>query len=106
MLKRLAHDESGIALVLALMTMFCLTIVSSTVIYYTTASGHTSKLSQTRDQAYRFAEAGINNAMAILGQPPDPESATTPSIRTCSAVSPVRRTRPGARSRAPIQAAM
>jgi Tfp pilus assembly protein PilX len=73
-LKRLAHDESGIALVLALMTMFVLTIVSTSVIYYTTSSGHTTKLSQTRDQAYRFAEAGINNAMAILGQPPDPNT--------------------------------
>ncbi len=72
LMKRLAREEDGIALVLALMTMFVLTVVSTTVIYYTTASGHTSKLSQTRDQAYRFAEAGINNAMAILGQPPDP----------------------------------
>jgi len=71
-LKRLARDEEGIALVMALITMFVLTIVSTTVIYYTTASGHASKLSQTQDQAYRFAEAGINNAMAILGQPPDP----------------------------------
>jgi Tfp pilus assembly protein PilX len=71
-LRRLVHEESGIALVLALMTMFVLTVVSTTVIYYTTASSSTSKLSQTRDQAYRFAEAGINNAMAILGQPPDP----------------------------------
>jgi Tfp pilus assembly protein PilX len=73
-LKRLVSDESGIALVLALVTMFALTIVSSTVIYYTTASGHTSKLSITRDEAYRFAEAGVNNAMAILGQPPDPNT--------------------------------
>lgn len=73
-LKRLVREEDGIALVLALMTMFVLTVVSTTVIFYTTSSGHTSKLSQTRDQAYRFAEAGINNAMAILGQPPDPNT--------------------------------
>jgi Tfp pilus assembly protein PilX len=71
MLKRL-EDESGIALVMALLTMFVLTIASSTVIFYATSSQHSSKLSLTRDSAYRLAESGINNALSILGQPPDP----------------------------------
>jgi Tfp pilus assembly protein PilX len=70
-LKRL-RDESGIALVLALMVMFVLTIVTTTVIFYTTSNQHSSQLSLTRDGSYRLAEAGINNAMAVLGSPPDP----------------------------------
>ena len=70
MLKRL-RDESGIALVLALMVMFVLTIVTTSVIFYTTSNQHSSQLSLTRDGAYRLAEAGINNAMSILGSPPD-----------------------------------
>jgi Tfp pilus assembly protein PilX len=69
-LRRL-RDESGIALVLALMVMFVLTIVTTTVIFYTTSNQHSSQLSLTRDGAYRLAEAGINNAMAVLGSPPD-----------------------------------
>jgi Tfp pilus assembly protein PilX len=70
MLKRL-HDESGIALVMALMVMFVLTIVTTSVIFYTTSNQHSSQLSLTRDGSYRLAEAGINNAMAVLGSPPD-----------------------------------
>jgi hypothetical protein len=70
MLKRL-RDESGIALVLALMVMFVLTIVTTSVIFYTTSNQHSSQLSLTRDGSYRLAEGGINNAMAVLGAPPD-----------------------------------
>jgi hypothetical protein len=70
MLRRL-RDESGIALVMALMVMFVLTITTTTVIFYTTSNQHSSQLSLTRDGSYRLAEAGINNAMAVLGSPPD-----------------------------------
>jgi Tfp pilus assembly protein PilX len=69
-LKRL-RDDSGIALVMALMVMFVLTIVTTSVIFYTTSNQHSSQLSLTRDGSYRLAEAGINNAMAVLGSPPD-----------------------------------
>jgi hypothetical protein len=69
-LRRL-EDEAGVALVMALMTMFVLTIVSGAVVVYATSSQHSSKLSLTRDASYRLAESGINNAMAILGDPPD-----------------------------------
>lgn len=70
MLRRL-RDERGIALVMALMVMIVLTLVVSTTMYYTTASEHGSQLALTRDSAYRLAEAGINNAMSILGDPPN-----------------------------------
>jgi Tfp pilus assembly protein PilX len=65
-LRRL-QDESGIALVVALMTMTVLTIVSTTAIYYSTASQHESSYSRASDTAYRLAETGVNNAMATLG---------------------------------------
>jgi Tfp pilus assembly protein PilX len=70
MLSRLRdrlRDESGIAIVLALMTMTVLTIVAGTTIYYSTSSEHTSARSKASDSAYRLAESGINNAMAALG---------------------------------------
>jgi hypothetical protein len=70
-LKRLA-DESGIALALSLLVMIVLTISTTSVIYYTTSNQDSSQLSLSRDGAYRLAEAGINNAMAVLGDPPDP----------------------------------
>jgi hypothetical protein len=70
MLRRL-RDESGIALVMALMVMFVLTIVTTSVIFYSTSNQHSSQLSLTRDGSYRMAEAGINNAMSVLGSPPD-----------------------------------
>lgn len=68
------RDERGIALVIALMTMTVLTLIATTTIYYATSSQHSSQLSLTRDGAYRLAEAGINNAMAVLGDPPDPNT--------------------------------
>lgn len=55
------------ALVLALVTMTVLTIVSGTAIVYTTSSEHQSSYSKSSDAAYRLAEAGINNAAAVLG---------------------------------------
>jgi Tfp pilus assembly protein PilX len=71
MLNRL-EDESGIALALSLLVMIVLTISTTSLIYYTTSNQHSSQLSLSRDGAYRLAEAGINNAMAVLGEPPDP----------------------------------
>jgi len=65
-------DESGIALALALLVMIVLTISTTSLIYYTTTNQHSSQLSLSRDGAYRLAQAGINNAMAVLGDPPDP----------------------------------
>lgn len=69
-LSRLRQEE-GFALVLALMVTVVLTLVVGTTLFYTTSSERSSRLSYTRDSAYRLAEAGINNAMAILGEPPD-----------------------------------
>lgn len=55
------------ALMVALMTMTVLTIVAGTTIFYTTQSEHQSSYSSAGQTAYRLAESGINNAMAVLG---------------------------------------
>jgi hypothetical protein len=59
---------------MALLVMTVLTIVTGTTIYYTTQAEHGSQLSLSRDGSYRLAEAGINNAMSVLGDPPDPNT--------------------------------
>lgn len=72
MLRKRLGDDSGIALVMSLMVMTVLTIVTTSTIYYSTSGQNSSQLSLSRDGAYRLAEAGINNALAVLGSPPDP----------------------------------
>lgn len=67
MLSRVVHEERGFALVLALMTMLVLTIVTTSVIVYTTSNQNEASHSKASDAAYRLAESGINNAMATLG---------------------------------------
>jgi len=83
-LNRLRTEESGIALVLALMTMIVLGILSTTVIFYSTQSQHQSSYSKTSDVAYRLAEAGINNASATLGLATNnaQDQSTLPSTET------------------------
>jgi Tfp pilus assembly protein PilX len=66
-LKRLVRDESGIALVMALMVMTVLAIVTTTAIYYSQQSEHSSTASSLNNEAYRLAETGMNNALATLG---------------------------------------
>lgn len=61
------REENGMALVLALSALLVLTMVAGTTIYYTTTSERESTQSRAQDTAYRLAEAGINNAMATLG---------------------------------------
>ena len=67
MLTRLRQEESGFALVLALMVMTVLGIVTGASIYYSTQAEHQSSYSKSTDVAYRLAEAGINNATSTLG---------------------------------------
>jgi hypothetical protein len=93
MLSRLTRDESGFALVLALMAMVVLTIVGTTAIYYATQSQHESSYSKASSAAYRLAETGINNAMAKLNgattRPLDDPNAlycSPPGSPTCTTV--------------------
>lgn len=89
-LRRLRRDERGMALMLALMAMTVLTIVAGTTIYYTTQNEHQASYTAASDTAYRLAESGINNAMAVLGYSSTnalssnalPSSAATASAQT------------------------
>jgi hypothetical protein len=65
--ERLAlRDESGIALIMALGILFVLTISLGTVIYVTSASARHAEHSNAGQKAHALAEAGVNNAMAVL----------------------------------------
>jgi hypothetical protein len=59
-------DESGIALVMALGIMLVLTIGLTTTIYLTSSSQRHAHHSNAGQKAYALAEAGLNNAVAVL----------------------------------------
>jgi len=60
------RDERGIALVLALIVMAGLAAGLTTVIIAGSSSGRTSERASADQQAYNYAEAGVNSAMAAL----------------------------------------
>jgi hypothetical protein len=60
--------ESGMALVMALGIMLVLTIVLTTVIAFTAAGARDSHRVNAGQQAYAVAEAGLNNALAVLNK--------------------------------------
>ena len=86
-LSRRLHDESGIALIMALGIMFVLTLMLATVIVLTSASARHAQSSNAGQKAQALADAGLNNAVAQLsaryphyGTPPeDPSWATSPT---------------------------
>lgn len=63
------HGERGIALVMALGMLIVMSIIVGAVIDYSTANGRNSRLDTGRQKSYALAEAGINNAEAVLSQP-------------------------------------
>jgi hypothetical protein len=72
LLKRLTRrlcGERGFVLVAALGMSTVLAIVGTTAIAYSTSSARTSFRSSADQSAYALAEAGINNAMAVLSLP-------------------------------------
>ena len=60
------QDERGIALIMAIGIMFVLTITVSSVMVYTAASAGHANNSNAGQKAYALAEAGVNNALAVL----------------------------------------
>jgi len=66
--KRLA-EERGIALVLSLGTMFVCSAMLIAVVEYSSSSNRGSNRSKAQQAAYGLAEAGVNNAMAVLANP-------------------------------------
>jgi Tfp pilus assembly protein PilX len=60
------RDERGIALVMAIGILFVLTVTLGTVIYVTSASARHAEHSNASQKAYALAEAGLDNALAVL----------------------------------------
>jgi hypothetical protein len=64
--RRLLHEEEGVALVLAILTMLVLTITLTTVLFMTAAGARDAHRSNAGQKASALAESGINNALAVL----------------------------------------
>ena len=73
------RSERGIALVMALGLLTVLTISGTAVTYYATANLTGSNTHKARGSAYDLAEAGINDAMAVLYNQLDP---TTGAVKS------------------------
>jgi Tfp pilus assembly protein PilX len=63
---RVLREERGIALLMAVGILFVLTLVLATVIFLTAASARDSQRTNAGQRAHALAEAGINNALAVL----------------------------------------
>ncbi len=78
----LCKDERGIALVMALGIMLVLSISVITVIAFTTSNQRSANYSSAQNKALALAEAGVNNALSVLGaalKPNDPAALTSGS---------------------------
>ncbi len=72
------YGERGLALPLALGVMVALSVVGTTLTYYSVANLHSTSHSGNGQRAFALAEAGLNNAVSILSKPGnDP---TNPSL--------------------------
>jgi Tfp pilus assembly protein PilX len=68
LLRRLAGQERGFALVIALAVTFVFSMTVVTVIESATSNSRSSDRSKGRISAYSLAEAGLNNAASILAK--------------------------------------
>jgi hypothetical protein len=68
-MRRLLKDQSGIALVMSVGMIAVLSIVGTTTLVYTTANARSGVVSKDNERAFSLAEAGLNNAMAVLSLP-------------------------------------
>jgi len=68
-LRARVRDDAGMALVMTLGLMLFLSISVTTTVYVTSTSGRTAENGEARQLAFGLAEAGINNAMAVLSLP-------------------------------------
>ena len=65
-LRRRLDDDRGIALVTALGVLFVLSLSLTSIVYYTSTNSRTSARERADQQARALAEAGVNNALAVL----------------------------------------
>src|SRR5207247_9792624 len=64
--NRFVRDESGVALVMALAVMTAMTAMLTTTLFFTSTSYRDAQRSTAGAKAYSLAEAGLNNALAVL----------------------------------------
>src|ERR1041385_1316514 len=69
LVRRLPRCERGFVLPLTLGISTVLAIVGTTAITYTTSGARTASRSTADQKAYALAEAGVNDAMAVLSLP-------------------------------------
>ncbi|MBA3380960.1 MAG: hypothetical protein H0T97_03695 [Actinobacteria bacterium] len=101
-------DESGIALAMALGVSLALTITVTSVLTFSAAGARDSQRVNSGQKAYALAEAGVNNALAVLNAnypdtvygypgpycvlnpqtPPADFPGTEPSFAACAASTP------------------
>jgi Tfp pilus assembly protein PilX len=67
--RRLAGEQRGIALVMALGILVVCAIMLTTVVLYTSSGQRTASFSKARMTAFDAADAGMNNAYAVLNLP-------------------------------------
>ena len=67
--RGIALDERGIALVMALGVMTVLGIAGTTIVVYSSSNYRSAAHSKSDQTAFSLAEAGINNAVAVLSLP-------------------------------------
>jgi Tfp pilus assembly protein PilX len=63
---RAAADESGIALIFAILVTTALAAIVTSVILFSSSSARTSHRSSAQQNAYQLAESGIASAMSVL----------------------------------------
>src|SRR6266576_3681397 len=69
LVRELVGEERGIALVMALGILVVCAIMLTTVIAYTSSAQRTASVSKARLTAFDAADAGMNNAYAVLNLP-------------------------------------
>jgi hypothetical protein len=68
-LSSLLRDESGIALIMALGFLIVLGVTGTSLYVYTSTNARSAAYSKGSDVSSRLAEAGINEALAVLANP-------------------------------------
>src|SRR5262249_51170227 len=86
------RDEHGVALLMALASLVVLSVVLTIALEVSSSSGRHAVRSNADEKAYRLAEAGLNNAVAVIceagadttkaGPPPGDAGAPAAHVQT------------------------
>jgi hypothetical protein len=67
--RRLIEPEDGVALIVAIGALSALTLVGASSVAFSTENAGNASRSKADQAAFALAEAGINNAMAVISNP-------------------------------------